>query len=1147
MDLREVRETIFNSVKEELIGPGSEQTGINIEEEIITDLPSKRYVTGILFNKNVDSLIEDDVKNSEDNDEDIADDLQEDEYIKFKETIITKSKEDAVIRNEFEAIDDEYYEDMNNAHIIKKSTMGLTFFVDRDINEILVNLKGARYREVRISECMVAYRGDVLPLENKDISNYIYNEGEMLKLKQRFKNRDIQRWDSIGLFNNREEFKNKVYKLYNQCSRKSYKRCEINFDNPFKIKFENFRQGKILIENEKLKLFALKRKYNDKYSITVILINEETEEKQEKYVFQPEIYISSKENKFKFLTSNNLEKSINPEIDLLYRNKKTFGIGHGVSVDYLGINSKTGEGIIRTSYLPRYEVPNTNFEVPKVGDFDILSMFNLSDLSDINKKSIIGGLSEFIDRYEEWITDIKKQGENIEKSLQDAIKHNIEKCNIAKERMREGLNLLIDNKDAFKSFQLANKAMYIQRIQSNHKGEVESTGGFDVYKNFDVNSCRWRGFQLAFLLMVISSISDKNNKFRDIVDLIWIPTGGGKTEAYLGVSAFTIFYRRITRKEKGLGTTIIMRYTLRLLAAQQFERACKLICAFEYIRQEDEKVDLGDEPITIGLWIGSEQTPNSLLKAKEYWDEMKRNKYAENKFQLLKCPWCDEVLTRENKKYEESEGIGYHIPGGRKSKFIFRCTNKRCYYSEELPIQVVDECLYKEPPTLLFSTVDKFAMLPWKGEAINFFKYKQCDPPELIIQDELHLISGPLGTLVGLFETALDYLCTNNGIGPKIISSTATICEATEQVENLYNRKTLQFPPPGIEIEDSFFTKEENLENKAGRLYVGVMGNGQTQITTEIRLFASLLQRISKLKVSDDILDKYWTLVSYFNSIRELGKALTLVDDDVKDYMIRIASRTGVLGDTRKIYSASELTSRVPSSQIVKILDQLENNYPKDAINVLLATNMISVGVDVSRLNLMTIIGQPKLTSEYIQASSRVGRKDPGLVFTLYDGRKSRDESHYEIFQSYHQAFYKYVEPTSITPFSEPALDRMLHSVFITMIRHNNVCLNSEDSAIYFDDSSEDVVKIKKYILDRACNKNPEDRKIIENKLENIIKKWKDKSEIETIPLRYSKGANPLMNRFYEKSSEIEGFETMTSMRNVDGELNIKVLKREDE
>lgn len=1144
MDLREVRENLFNSVKEELLGPGSEQTGVSIEEEIITDRPSSRYVTGILFTKDVDKTnnnsSEEDVETIEENNDDII----EDKIEEYKKNMIDMEK-DQKFRNDFEPVDEEYYEDMNNAHIIRKSTMGLTFFIDGDIEEIKVNLKGARYREVKASECMVSYSGDTLPLKDGDLGSYIFYDEGMLKLYQRFKSKDIKRWQALGLFDGREEFLNSVYKLFNQCStyNKAYKRYNIDFNNPFIIKLDSTGQGKLNIESESLKIFVLKRKYDGKYSITVILINEGDEKKEERYIFQPEIFISSVENKFKFISSNNLEQSINPELDLLYRNKKSFGIGHGVSVDYLDI-SKSGDGTIRTSYLPRYEVPNTNFEVPNVGNFDILSMFNLSDLSDISKSNIIDGLSEFIDKYDEWIGKISRKASNIEKSLQEAVKNNLLNCNIAKDRMRDGLDLLINDNEVFKSFQLANKAMYIQRIQAIFKEKVDTTEGFKVYKNFDKNLCRWRGFQLAFLLMVISSISNKKSKFRDIVDLIWIPTGGGKTEAYLGVSAFTIFYRRLKRKDKGLGTTIIMRYTLRLLAAQQFERACKLICACEYIRQED-KVGLGKEPITIGLWIGSEQTPNSLKDAKYYLGEMKKDKYADNKFQLLKCPWCGEILTRDNEK--NNDVLGYYIKRGRDSKFIFRCPNDNCYYAEELPIQVVDECLYKEPPTLLFSTVDKFAMLPWKEEAINFFRYKQCDPPELIIQDELHLISGPLGTLVALFETAIDYLCTIDGIRPKIISSTATICEATEQVENLYNRKTLQFPPPGIEIEDSFFTKEENLENKPGRLYVGVTGIGQTQITTEIRLFAALLQRVSKLNISEDTLDKYWTLVSYFNSIRELGKALTLVDDDVKDYMIRIASRTGTIYDTRKVYSASELTSRISSYQIVKILDELGNKYPNNPINVLLATNMISVGVDVPRLNLMTIIGQPKLTSEYIQASSRVGRTDPGLVYTLYDSRKSRDESYYEIFQSYHQAFYKYVEPTSITPFSEPALERMLHSVFIAMVRHNNTILNGDDTARYFDETDEEIIKIKQYILDRACSKNSKDKKMVEEKLDDIIVRWKEKSDIDDIPLKYAKGNNPLMNRYYEKPSEIKGIETMTSMRNVDGELLVKVLKREED
>ena len=339
------------------------------------------------------------------------------------------------------------------------------------------------------------------------------------------------------------------------------------------------------------------------------------------------------------------------------------------------------------------------------------------------------------------------------------------------------------------------------------------------------------------------------------------------------------------------------------------------------------------------------------------------------------------------------------------------------------------------------------------------------------------------------------------------------------------------------------FLRESKIEDKFGRLYVGLEGIGQTQTTTEIRLFAAILQRIGTMNVSDEEKDKYWTLVSYFNSIRELGKASTLIYDDVKDYMIRMAKRMKGLRYTRKIYSAKELTSRISSSDIVKTLKDLEIKYPeKGTINMLLATNMISVGLDVPRLNIMSIIGQPKLTSEYIQASSRVGRSDPGIVFTLYDGRKSRDDSHYEIFQAYHQAFYKYVEPTSITPYSEASIDRMLHSVFISMIRHST-SLNSDDQAAYMEIEEENIDKIKEYIISRALEIEPTSVDYIRDKLENIISFWKDKLEDKEYPVKYVKGDNPLISGFYDKSAIVKGLPTMTSMRNVDGEVGVKIFE----
>lgn len=1133
--LRNIRDDIYHGVREEILGPGSEQTGLPIEEEIITDRPSKRYSTGILFTKQESQSIPRDSIITDNNIEDEPNE-KENDYIDEKES--EKQKEYTY------KVDEEFYEDINNSHILKKSSMGMTFFCNKDLDELLVQVKGARYKEVKTSECMVSYNGDLLPLEDPEVSMSIYYEDGFLKLKNRIDMSFINKFKEEGYFVNREALEDALYKLQKQSNNryKAYKRHPMKFSNPIKIKFNKGNYGFYEIKDEELKLFVLKRKYYEKYSITVMMVNENgSKGLDEKYVFQPEIKVDSEKNNFNFLSSNIEYDNEDRLLKLLYRHKQSYGSGHGVSVDFSNINKKTGEGIIKTEYMPTYEITGTEFNMKEIKSIEnsVLSMLNLSTLSTLHKEEIIDLLNKFTESYKQWID--KKNNEindmGFEQIYKDVAGENIENCKISYDRMKEGIKLLVENNAVFKSFQLSNTAMLIQRLQSNHPNDLEKSNSIDMYKNYEIKEAKWRGFQLAFLLMTIPSLVDCKNKYRDIVDLIWIPTGGGKTEAYLGICAFTIFYRRITKGKKGYGTTIIMRYTLRLLAAQQFERASILICACEYLRENDEKL-LGKEPISIGLWIGSAQTPNTLQDASYQKRELAKSEYADNKFQLRECPWCKTKFTTE----------AYDISRGRNKTFKFDCPNHNCHFNGNLPIQIIDELLYKKPPTLLFSTVDKFAMLPWKGETASFFGYNSDNvAPELIIQDELHLISGPLGTLVSLFETSVDYLCSKKGVNPKIIASTATICEADEQIKNLYNRKVKQFPAPGIEIEDSFFTRESKIEDKFGRLYVGIEGIGQTQTTTEIRMFAAILQRIGVMDISDEEKDKYWTLVSYFNSIRELGKASTLIYDDVKDYMIRMARRIKDSRYTRKVYEAKELTSRKSSSDIVKTLKDLEIKYPeKGVINMLLATNMISVGVDVPRLNIMSIIGQPKLTSEYIQASSRVGRSDPGIVFTLYDGRKSRDDSHYEIFQAYHQAFYKYVEPTSITPYSEASIDRMLHSVFISMIRQST-SLNSDDSAINMEREEDNIEKIKEYIIERASEIEPTSVQYIRNKLDCLVKFWKEKLKNEEDQVKFVKGNNPLISGFYDKNTNIKGIQTMTSMRNVDGEVGIKIFEQEAE
>ena len=423
----------------------------------------------------------------------------------------------------------------------------------------------------------------------------------------------------------------------------------------------------------------------------------------------------------------------------------------------------------------------------------------------------------------------------------------------------------------------------------------------------------------------------------------------------------------------------------------------------------------------------------------------------------------------------------------------------------------------------------------------------------MIIQDELHLISGPLGTIVGLYETVIDYLCSQKGRKPKIIASTATIRNAKEQVKNLYSRDVAQFPPPMIDIDDSYFIKSNKLNEKFGRKYLGIMASGKTQTTAEIRLMGKLLQSIKTIDCEDELKDLYWTLIGYFNSIRELGKCTTLVNDDIKDFMRRLSNRSG--DELRYVYQADELTSRVSSNNILRTLDKLELTYKKDnrknkiyVSDVVLATNMISVGVDVSRLNLMVIVGQPKLTAEYIQASSRVGRKDPGLVFTLYDSAKTRDRSHYESFKSYHDSFYYYVEPTSLTPFSEAAVDRAIHALIVTLMRHS-FGYNSEENAGEFIEASECIKDIKRILLERVSNIDPDATEMVETKIDMFFDFWRKKIEglEEGTELRYTllgkTGQYSRLLKDFGKHEYEEAYETLRAMRNVDTETRVHLRR----
>lgn len=712
-----------------------------------------------------------------------------------------------------------------------------------------------------------------------------------------------------------------------------------------------------------------------------------------------------------------------------------------------------------------------------------------------------------------------------------------------------------------------NRAMLLQQLHYSieTRNWIIGNGNITGLKNAmipDINDSTtwkaslgsWRPFQLVFILMNLNSMLDASHPDREMVDLIWFPTGGGKTEAYLGLSAFTIFLKRL-RDKNDAGTTVIMRYTLRLLTAQQFQRAASLICACDKIRKENEE-ELGTARISIGLWVGESLTPTYRDDARKIFKKMEQGREEDNPFIVLKCPWCGSQMGYlKNERRNKVKGYKRRKVGTTET-IIYQCDNSECNFSKtdfNLPLFVIDEDIYDNPPTLLIGTVDKFAMLTWRPEARKLFGFRdngeRLSPPGLIIQDELHLISGPLGSMVGLYETMIEELCTANNIKLKIIASTATISRAKEQINSLYGRGTQDvniFPAQCLSAGDSFFAYEDNAST--GRLYVGIFASAlPSHATAQVRVLSALLQSVKSIPVADEMeRDPYWTALTYFNSIRELGHAATLIRADISEYLYSMWIRKGIKGDEKRFINKDiELTSRINSMDIPEYLEELSKSYQKEKypVDVCLATNMISVGVDIQRLGLMTVIGQPKTTSEYIQATSRVGRskKGPGLVFTIYNCFKPRDRSHCEHFQEYHSKIYSKVEPTSVTPFSAPARERALHAILIGLIRFYSE--QSRNSPRPFS-ASETIERVKQIIFDRVnLIDDVEYEKTLEL-IEGKLEYWKNElpliygtfGQTTNIPLMYPAGTNP------PEDIKERAWSTPTSMRNVDSTCDAIVI-----
>jgi hypothetical protein len=924
------------------------------------------------------------------------------------------------------------------------------------------------------------------------------------------------------------------------------------------------------------------------HSVSVFLVNNrkpaEDSESDTAYAFQPEIEIRSDHS---FVPRPDLRGARAAEWDehvasLHYADAREYATGHGVSAEWEVVDDVCR--VLRTAWIPSAEVEKTlTADVPGVE----LAMDALATLAD--GAAAQSALRPLVTQYRSWIEARRTDIATIRGSRRETAEELLRFAGIAADRIECGITVLAQDADALDAFRVANRA--VARA---------------LRKRLGIESPNWRAFQIAFLLLNLPGLADPRDPNRETVDLLFFPTGGGKTEAYLGLAAFAMVLRRLRHGgEEGLagaGVSVIMRYTLRLLTLDQLARATGLVCALELEREKEES-RYGEWPFEIGLWVGKAATPNILghkgdgrtdsarAKVRQFKGDPK---YKPSPIPLENCPWCGTRFAPASFTLLPDDDAP------RELRIV--CTNFECDFTRDrpLPIVAVDEPIYRRLPAFLIATVDKFASLPWVGQsgallggpnrhdATGFFGAAEPGrgsrlsapllPPDLVIQDELHLISGPLGTMTGLYESAIEALCVREIDGrevrPKIVASTATVRRAQDQIQALFARPLTQvFPPPGPDRRDSFFARTVPASDVPSRVYLGIASQGRNPKVLMRRAWLALMGAAERAyrdagghKNKDNPADPYMTVLGYFNSLRELGGARRILEEEVqntiKEYGTRkrVGEQTGLFRDRRTFSEVMELTSRVPTDKVAEARRRLECGFHEtQRVDCAIATNMISVGLDIQRLGLMVVLGQPKSHAEYIQATSRVGRDDkrPGLVITLLNFHKPRDRSHYERFRHYHETFYRSVEVGSVTPFSARALDRGFAGALVGLARHAEAKLTPPQGVEHI---AEVRAALERKLLDvflERVRQQPfadegerEERlRSVQNRIVDLLDSWRkifDDYHTAGVAVQYQKyelkQPRPLLREMLDTIFESEHhkkFRANRSLRDVEPEVNL--------
>jgi Helicase conserved C-terminal domain. len=1089
-----VRQKILEAVRRDLIGPSS------VSEEL-NEIPTSSYITGLLYP--ADTAVTEDEN--------------------YFDVEFTEKKFDADGETmEAGIFEEEEPEERVKSGFQKPSSVGISFYIGDDVSKIYAYINWGKYYAEQV-------------------------QGEFI---------------DGTLEEDAENKKKKKHNVYVREQMQDVVEIDLN---------DGKRSKQIQLDtNGNIYIYVMKMQLENGYKmVSVYLHNNDKsdgdEKEYEKVMFQVEMLIADDMMSPIFVPEYVCRK-VELEDEYYYKGRPVYARGRGCAAMWDTVVDEVNATAVKTSFIPDYEIPSVSAQIEDMPEH-VFSMLQMGSTK--KKDEIIGNLRLLTSMYGSWINDVLVNDDTMQDDKFSTTGQTIiDKCNDANHRMNAGIDLIEQNEKAYQAFVFMNQAMYLQRSITSFSKEYGNgipCSLRDFMKDMPEKGRKqdhseWRPFQIAFVLLNLCGIMDGESPEREIVDLLYFPTGGGKTEAYLGLIAFTIAYRRLTASEeaeyeKDGGVTVFLRYTLRLLTTQQRDRLMRLIVAMEQLREKNEEL-YGHERITIGFWVGGNVTPNKFSDYSDT-DQFKKKEFLRKLTkQIIKCPYCGKPIAKDD----------YVINEKGKSVEI-HCSDSYCMFSKTsgrtIPVYLVDEEIYAKCPTVIISTVDKFARLPWSEQVgLLFGRTDRCCsrcghiaigekhpgrhnadvsagldkastseckpfyPPELIIQDELHLITGPLGTIYGGYETVVEEMCCieRNGrkIRPKYVVSTATIKNAGEQIKFLYGRENFdQFPPSGFDTRDSFFIKEVPLPKdnltaastdklqemidegvKPFRQYVGICASGQSVKTTLIRLYSIILQTVldlSKDSEFEDYIDPYYTLIGYFNSIRELGGAVRLLDDDIASRIRVVKNKyNSIVQRYIGIDGKKEITSRIPSWEIAQVLEKLAVPYDKNkekqnCYDVVIATNMIAVGMDVDRLGLMTVVGQPKQNSEYIQATSRVGRQHPGIIFTVYNPYRPRDLSNYENFVGFHSQMYRYVEGTTATPFAARARDRVLHALVVALLRLKIEEMADNSGASCINDISDvEINEIKSMILERVKVISPSSYTDTEDEIDTFLSTWKN-------------------------------------------------------